>query len=75
MWGTDKSKVSETKTPIKKRRRAMPKGRSSCTYQNKLRRVTSFYNHLTKCEGKFKQKYPTLESFLKVNSIKESNKK
>jgi len=72
MYGINEPQVRETQqTP--KRRRAMPKGRSSRTYQNKLRKITSFYNRLAKQNGTFKQKYPTLDSFLKVNPLKEPN--
>ena len=52
------------KKHYKKRKRTLH------TYNNKLSKLKSRYNKLSKGE-KFKSKYPTLDSFIKIIKLKE----
>lgn len=85
-WGSwNKSKDTEVKQPTKKRE-TYGKGRSSRTNQNKLRKLTSFYNGLFKRSQENKKKnpkktkyfcdrFPTLESYLKYYPLKQTTEK
>jgi len=50
-----------------KRRRT----RTLRTYENKLRKLKSFYNRLAKRKGEFFEKYPTFEKFLEKITLKK----
>lgn len=88
-WGSwNKSKATETKQPTKKKRDTYGKGRSSRTNQNKLNKLTLFYNGLFKRSQKLKKskkfpkktkyfcdRYPTLKDFLKYHPLKKVSEK
>ncbi len=60
------------------------KGRSSKTYQNKVREMKKLYKHLYKASEKrkaknpqgryFSDKYPTVANFLEKVNLKKANK-
>jgi len=45
--------------------------RTAFTYKKKLSKLRSFYNKLAKRKGKFLEKYPTFEDFLKKIKLKQ----
>ena len=87
-WGSwNKSKDTEIKKPTK-RRDTYGKGRSSRTNQNKLHKLTKFYEGLAWRSQELKQSkkypkktkyfcdtYPTLKSYLKTFSLKQLSEK
>ncbi len=68
-------------TTTRRKERFVSKGRSTRTYQNKLKRVKKLYKRLYKASIKAKQprkdafhiRYPNEASFLKTIKIKEAN--
>jgi hypothetical protein len=87
-WGSwNKSKDTSTTQPIKRRGRK-EKGRSSRTYQNKLRKLKSFYERTFRHSQEFKKsninpkktnyfcdRFPNWEAFLKLNPLKQATKR
>ena len=83
--------IEKKSTYIPRRKVRLPKGRSITTYQNKLRKLKSFYRKTFehskeqkkrndasayKIEKRyFFEKYPTEKSFLKLVTLKEPTKK
>lgn len=60
MYDTGKETTSTVSTV--KRQSYGTKGRSATTYQNKLRKITKFYNRLFKKSQKTKTKYGSLSN-------------
>ena len=59
-----------SKSGKRKSRRSKAHARTSKTYQNKIRKLQSFY----KLHPKMKEKYPTFEAWLKILNVKQIGK-
>ena len=89
----DISKTTISAVPTVTKQSYGSKGRTAITYQNKLRKITKFYNHLykksqesktkygslpkdkqTRKKPFFCDKYPDVNTFLKVNPLNKPNK-